>query len=93
MCCARGTAVDRNSTTTSIYITKKRGEKTKKKRPESKEIKEIQEGSPTNNIIVGNHRLRRAERWENIPRVSSKVGEIYVSLFLMIYYRVRKPQQ
>ena len=48
----------------------------KKKRPESKEIKEIQEGSPTNNIIVGNHRLRRAERWENIPRVSSEVGEI-----------------
>ena len=37
---------------------------------------EIQEGSPTINILVGNYRLRRAERWENIPRVSSEVGEI-----------------
>ena len=41
-----------------------------------KESKYIQEGSPTNNILVGNFRLRRAERWENMPRVSSKVDEI-----------------
>ena len=45
---------------------------------------EIQEGSPTNNIVVGNCRLRRAERWENIPRVFSEVGEIYV---VHIYYK------
>ena len=38
------------------------------------ENKEIQEGSPTNNIIVGNYRLRRAERWENVSRVSSEVS-------------------
>ena len=37
---------------------------------------ETLEGSPTNNVIVGSYRLRRAERWDNIPRVSSEVGEI-----------------
>ena len=37
--------------------------------------KKNQEGSPTNNILDGNYRLRRAERWENIPTVSSDVGE------------------
>ena len=46
--------------------------KEKKNREESKESKEIQEGSPTNNILVGNCRLRRAESWENMPRVSSE---------------------
>ena len=50
--------------------------KRKKERQESKKSKEFQEGSPTDNIIVGNFRLRRAERWENIPRVSSEVAEI-----------------
>ena len=34
----------------------------------SKESTEIQEGSPTNLILVGNCRLRKAERWENIHR-------------------------
>ena len=29
---------------------------------------EIQESSPTNNIIVGNFRLSRAERWEKYRR-------------------------
>ena len=32
---------------------------------------EIQESFPTNNIIVGNYRLRRAERWEKIATISS----------------------
>ena len=63
-----------NDTYSNIH--RKNGENTKKRRRESKESKEIQERSPTANIIVGNYRLRRAERWENIPRVSSEVGEI-----------------
>ena len=42
----------------------------------SKESNGIQEGSPTNITIVGNYRLKRVERWENISRVSSEVGEI-----------------
>ena len=41
---------------------------------------EIQEGSPKNHFVVGNFvgncRLRRAERRENIPRVFSEVSEI-----------------
>ena len=40
------------------------------------ESKEIQEGSPTRNFIVGNNKLRTTERWENTPRMSSEVGEI-----------------
>ena len=40
-----------------------------------KESKTNQESSPTNNILVGNDRLR-ADKWENILRVSSEVGEI-----------------
>ena len=47
-----------------------------KERQESNGNKEIQEGSPTNNIIVGSDKLRMAETWENIPTVSSEVGEI-----------------
>ena len=41
---------------------------------EYEESKEIPEGSPTKNIVVGNcsYRLRRADRWENIPKVSSE---------------------
>ena len=42
----------------------------------SKPSKESHEGSPTNDIIAGNYRLKRAERWENIPTVCSEVGEI-----------------
>ena len=40
------------------------------------ESKEIEEGSPVNNVVVSNYRLRRAERWKNIPRLSAEVGEI-----------------
>ena len=40
------------------------------------ESKEIQEGATAKTIpgmIFGGYRLRRAERWENVPRVSSEV--------------------
>ena len=46
----------------------------------SKENKEIQEASPTNDIIVGNYRPRRPERWERIPTMFSEVCEIQVRL-------------
>ena len=42
----------------------------------SKESKEIQEGSPANPILVGNYRLGRVEKWENMPMISSEVGEM-----------------
>ena len=32
--------------------------------------------SPTNNFLVGNYGLRRAERWDDTPSMSSEVGEI-----------------
>ena len=32
--------------------------------------------SPTTNFLVGNHGLRRAERWDDMPSMSSEVGEI-----------------
>ena len=38
--------------------------------------KKKREGSPKNNVLVGNYRVRRAERSENIPRVSYEVGEM-----------------
>ena len=31
---------------------------------------------PTNNFLVGNYGLRRAERWQDMPSMSSEVGEI-----------------
>ena len=31
---------------------------------------------PTNNFLVGNYGLRRAERWDNMPSMPSEVGEI-----------------
>ena len=52
-------------------------------------MKKEEEGNKKNSIgidpekyffPVGNYRLRRAERWEYIPTVSSEVGKIYVSL-------------
>ena len=39
------------------------------------ESKEIQEGSPTNNFLVGNYGLSRAERWEDMPSMSSEAGD------------------
>ena len=43
--------------------TRKKNEKKNVKK--AKESKEIQKGSPTNTILVGKCRLRRAESWEN----------------------------
>ena len=59
-------------------ITKKQktGGKNNKNVTKSKESNELQEGYPTNNFLVGNYRPRRAERWENMPSMSSEVGEI-----------------
>ena len=57
-------------------------EKTKEKKiTKSKESKELREGSPTNNFLVGNYGLRRAERWEDMPSVSPEMGEIYVCVY------------
>ena len=40
------------------------------------ESKEIQKGSPTHTFLVGKYGLRRTERWEGMPSMSSEVGEI-----------------
>ena len=56
---------------------KKRGEKKQRKeRHKKQKSKELREGSPTNNFLVGNYGLRRAERWEDMPSMSSEMGEI-----------------
>ena len=53
-------------------LTKKGRKKPREKeRRRGKRSKEIQEGSPTNNFLVGNYGLRRAERWEDKPSMSS----------------------
>ena len=91
LCCAVSRYCCRFSTTTYTLVywyahtsinneeTKKRGENEKKN---VKKAKKRSSGQfATNNIPVGNYRLRGAEGLENIPRVSSEVGEItYVSL-------------
>ena len=68
-----------------MFLEKTRNnEKTKKKRDKnkkenvskSKESKELREGSPTNDFLVGNYGLRRTERCEDMPSMSSEVGEI-----------------
>ena len=46
------------------------------------ESKEIQEGSLTNNSLVGNYGLSRAERLEDLPSMSYEVGDTYVCLLL-----------
>ena len=43
--------------------------------------KKFREGSVTNNIIVGHYRLRRGERWENVP-MSSEARATVVSKFI-----------
>ena len=53
-----------------------RDKKKKKKVTKSKESKELREGSPTNSFLVANCGLRRAERWKDMPSMSSEVGEI-----------------
>ena len=64
----------------AMYIYIKRKKKGKKKRKnvatKSNESKERRKRSPTNNFLVGNYGLRRAKRRENMPSMSSEVGEI-----------------
>ena len=49
----------------------------KRERQESKENEENSRKVPQQvNFLVGNYRPRRAERWENVPRVPSEVSEI-----------------
>ena len=57
--------------------TKKRG-KNKKKRLNKQRKKELREGSfpPQKKILVGNYGLRKAERWDDMPSMSSEVGGI-----------------
>ena len=56
-------------------VSKKRGGvETKKRTPQranKKKSKFVQEGSPTKNFLVGKYGLRRAERWEDMPSISS----------------------
>ena len=60
-------------------------QKTKKERhKKQKESKELREGSPTNNFLVGTYGLRRAESWEDMPSMSSEVGKIKVSLYEVV---------
>ena len=59
------------------YSYGRKNETTKKKKvKKSTEGKEPREGSPTNDLLVGNYGLRRAERWDDMPSMSSEVGEI-----------------
>ena len=57
---------------------RKNHEKKKKKKnvTKSKKSKELRGGSPTNSFLVGNYGLRRAERWDDMPSMSSEVGEV-----------------
>ena len=40
--------------------------KRQKERERTKKAKQVQEGSPTSNFIIGNYGLRMAERWGDI---------------------------
>ena len=51
----------------------------KKKERHKKQRKQRTSGrffSPTNKFLVGNYGPRRAERWDDMPSMSSEVGEI-----------------
>ena len=54
---------------------KKKSEEGKQKQKEENK-KKSRDRSRINHLPVGNYRLRRAERWEYIPTVSSEVIEI-----------------
>ena len=60
----------------SSLVTRKKKKEKEKNVTKSKESKELREGSPRNHFLVGNYGLRRAERWEDTPSMSSEVGEI-----------------
>ena len=53
---------------------KKGGNKKKKKATNSKQSKQLRQ--VPNNVLVLNYRLRRAERWKDMPSMSSELGEI-----------------
>ena len=57
----------------SLLINERKKERHKKQRKRRTSGKFF---SPTTNFLVGNYGLRRAERWGDIPRMSSEVGEI-----------------
>ena len=59
----------------------KRDKNKEKNAAKDKESKEIQEASPTNSFLVGNYGQRRAERWKDMPSISSEVDEIEVCLY------------
>ena len=59
----------------SSLVTKK----SRKKERHRKQRKQRTSGrffSPTTNFLVGNYGLRRDERWDDMPSMSSEVGEI-----------------
>ena len=58
------------------------GKREKRNVTKSKESKEVQEDSPTNNFFVGNYGLRRAQRREDMPSMSSEVRKRDLSMFL-----------
>ena len=81
-CIAVGSGAAINTTTAAYslvlfrplrHLTRKNG---RKKERHKKKAKELWEGSPTPNFLVGNYGLRRAERWDDMPSMSSEVGEI-----------------
>ena len=58
----------------------------KKNVTKRKESKELPESSPTNNFLVGNYGLRRAERLKDMPSMSSEVGEyVYGVIWCVLY--------
>ena len=62
--------------------TKQKSKKEAKRGKQKK--KQARYRSGKNHFPVGNQRLRRAERWEYIPTVSSEVGEIQLSKYIPI---------
>ena len=62
----------------SLLITRNEKTKEKKNVTKSKESKELREGSSLKQLVFSSAitRLTRAERWDDIPSMSSEVGEI-----------------
>ena len=67
----------------SLLVTCNEKAKEKKNVTKNKESEKLREGSfpqQLRNFLVGNYGLRRAERWNDMPSMSSEVGEIQVCL-------------
>ena len=63
----------------SLLVTCNEKAKEKKNVTKNKESEKLREGSfpqQLRNFLVGNYGLRRAERWDDMPTMSSEVGEI-----------------